>query len=156
MTRCRDFLMAIQWARLHLQCRAGSFNPGRGAGVPHALQPKKQNINQKQYCNKFNKGLKNGPHQKKKKSILKKYLYLVSIYFSLKINSSLLCLLQWVNMSTCLWWVHSFGQNPRKFWRQNWTCLELSYCVFQMICYTFPGRGGARGSDAASLVFKII
>ena len=28
---------------------------------------KKQNIKQKQYCNKFNQDFKNGPHQKKKK-----------------------------------------------------------------------------------------
>ena len=32
--------------------------PGWGARVPHALQPKDQNIKQKQYCNKFNKTLK--------------------------------------------------------------------------------------------------
>ena len=31
---------------------------------------KKQNVKQKQYCNKFYKDFKNGPHQKK--SILKK------------------------------------------------------------------------------------
>ena len=44
--------------------------PGRGAGIPHASGPKNQNVEQKQYCNKFNKDLKkNGPHQKK---ILKK------------------------------------------------------------------------------------
>ena len=30
------------------------------------LQPKSQNIKQKQYCNKFNKDFKNGPHLKKK------------------------------------------------------------------------------------------
>ena len=36
-----------------------------GSWGSYALQPKKQKINQKQYCNKFNKGLKNGPHQKK-------------------------------------------------------------------------------------------
>ena len=29
--------------------------PGWGAKIPHALQPKNQNIKQKQYCNKFNK-----------------------------------------------------------------------------------------------------
>ena len=29
--------------------------PGWGAKVPHALGSKKQNIKQKQYCNKFNK-----------------------------------------------------------------------------------------------------
>ena len=39
--------------------------PGRGAEIPHALRPKNQNIKQKQYCNRFNKDFKNGPHQKK-------------------------------------------------------------------------------------------
>ena len=29
--------------------------PGWGAEMPHASQPKNQNIQQKQYCNKFNK-----------------------------------------------------------------------------------------------------
>ena len=29
--------------------------PGGRAKIPHALQPKNQNIKQKQYCNKFNK-----------------------------------------------------------------------------------------------------
>ena len=42
--------------------------PGWGAKIPHAAQPKNQNIKQKQYCNKFNKDFKNGPHQKKKKT----------------------------------------------------------------------------------------
>ena len=40
--------------------------PDQGAKIPHALRPKHQNIKQKQYCNKFNKDFKNGPHQKKK------------------------------------------------------------------------------------------
>ena len=35
-----------------------------------SLGQKNQNIRQKQYCNKFNKDFKNGPHQNKK--ILKK------------------------------------------------------------------------------------
>ena len=39
--------------------------PGWGARIPHASRPKNQNIKQKQYCNKFNKDFKNGPHQKK-------------------------------------------------------------------------------------------
>ena len=39
--------------------------PGWGAKIPHASWPKNQNIKQKQYCNKFNKDLKKGPHQKK-------------------------------------------------------------------------------------------
>ena len=32
--------------------------PGHGAKMPYALGPKKQNIKQKQYCNKLNKALK--------------------------------------------------------------------------------------------------
>ena len=32
--------------------------PGQGAKIPHALQPKNQNIKQKQQCNKFNKDKK--------------------------------------------------------------------------------------------------
>ena len=43
--------------------------PGQAAMIPHASWPKNQNIKQKQYCNKFNKENKNGPHQK---NILKK------------------------------------------------------------------------------------
>ena len=35
-----------------------------GAKTPHASWPKNQNITQKQYCNKFNKDFKKGPHQK--------------------------------------------------------------------------------------------
>ena len=32
---------------------------GQGVKIPHASGPKKQNIKQKQYCNKFKKTLKN-------------------------------------------------------------------------------------------------
>ena len=42
---------------------AGSI-AGQGAKIPRALRPKNQSIKQKQYCNKFNKDFKNGPHQK--------------------------------------------------------------------------------------------
>ena len=42
---------------------AGSI-PSRGAKIPHGSGPKNQNIKQKEYCNKFNKDFKNGPHQK--------------------------------------------------------------------------------------------
>ena len=39
--------------------------PGQGAKIRHASQPKKkQNIKWKQYCDKFNKNFKDGPHQK--------------------------------------------------------------------------------------------
>ena len=60
---------------------AGSI-PGQGAKIPHASWPKSQNIKkQKQYCNKFNKDLKNGPHQKnlKKKS---PHVIIISILFT--------------------------------------------------------------------------
>ena len=40
--------------------------PGQGAKILRASWPKNQNIKQKQYCNKFNKDFKNGPHQHKK------------------------------------------------------------------------------------------
>ena len=36
--------------------------PGQGAKIPHSSGPKNQNIIQKQYCNKFNKDFKTGPH----------------------------------------------------------------------------------------------
>ena len=35
--------------------------PGWGGKISHASQPKNQNLEQKQYCNKFNKDFKNGP-----------------------------------------------------------------------------------------------
>ena len=38
--------------------------PGQGAKIPHASRPKNQNVKQKQYCKKFKKDFKNGPHQK--------------------------------------------------------------------------------------------
>ena len=41
----------------------GSF-PGWGTKIPHASWTKNKYIKQKQYCNKFNKDFKNGPHRK--------------------------------------------------------------------------------------------
>ena len=35
--------------------------PGQGAKILHASWPEKQNVKQKQYCNKFNKDFKNSP-----------------------------------------------------------------------------------------------
>ena len=58
--------------------------PGQGAKTPPALQPKKkkQNIKQKQYCNKFNKkDFKNGPYKK----VFKKCLKINKIYIFLKV-----------------------------------------------------------------------
>ena len=39
--------------------------PGQGARILHASWPEKQNVIQKQYCNKFNKDFKNSLHKKK-------------------------------------------------------------------------------------------
>ena len=66
--------LAVQWLRfcLPMQGSASSI-PGQGAEISHASCPRKtkQNIKRKQYCNKFKKGFKKGPHQKKKKSFKK-------------------------------------------------------------------------------------
>ena len=43
--------------------------PGQGAKIPHASWPKSQNIKQKKYCNKFNKGLKMIHHRKILKNV---------------------------------------------------------------------------------------
>ena len=58
--------LVLQWLGVYLPMQGGvGWIPGWGAKIPHALRPKKQNIKQKQkqYCNKFNKNLKNGPHK---------------------------------------------------------------------------------------------
>ena len=55
--------------------------PSWGAKVPHALWPKNQNIKQKQYCNKFKKDLKNGPHQTKTKTKTKPCCFSYCHYF---------------------------------------------------------------------------
>ena len=38
------------------------LNPDQEAKTLHASQPRNQNIKQKQYCSKFNKDFKSGPH----------------------------------------------------------------------------------------------
>ena len=62
----------IQWLRLPMKSSSAAgvgLIPGGGAQIPPAsLLPKKQKIKQKQYCKKFNKDLKNGPHEKNLKS----------------------------------------------------------------------------------------
>ena len=47
---------------------AGSI-PGQGTKIAHASGPKKQNIQQKQYCNKFNKDFNNETKLKRQKEI---------------------------------------------------------------------------------------
>ena len=42
--------------------RSAGLISGKGAGIPHVSCPKGQEVGQKQYCNKFNKDFRNGPH----------------------------------------------------------------------------------------------
>ena len=71
-----ELRLRIQWNLLEklgkvetLPSNAGGLGsiPGQGVKIPDASWPGNQNIQQKQCCNKFNKGFKNRPHQKKKK-----------------------------------------------------------------------------------------
>ena len=64
--------LVVQGLRPRLPVLRCGFDPGRGAEIPHASQPKNQNIQQKQYCNKINKGFKNDPHLSVYLSIYKK------------------------------------------------------------------------------------
>ena len=48
------------------------MTPGQRAKIPHAYQPKNQNIKQKQYCTKLNEDFLNGLNPKKKKTKQKK------------------------------------------------------------------------------------
>ena len=58
--------LVVHWLQLHAFTAEGPGSiPGWGAKILYALRPKNQNIRQKQYCNKFSKDFKNGPHQKK-------------------------------------------------------------------------------------------
>ena len=59
--------LAVQWLRLCLPVQGVWVQSLVGelrSHMPHSQ--KYQSIEQKQYCNKFNKDFKNGPHQKKK------------------------------------------------------------------------------------------
>ena len=61
--------MGLPWKSSGSPSNAGGegLTPGQRAKIPHAYQPKNQNIKQKQYCTKFNEDFLNGLHQKKKK-----------------------------------------------------------------------------------------
>ena len=49
---------------LSSNARGVGLTSGWGAKIPHALQPKNQNIKQKKYCNTFNKDFKFGAYKK--------------------------------------------------------------------------------------------
>ena len=55
--------------------------PGWRAKTVHTSGPKNQNIKQKQYCKKFHKDFKNGPHLKSFKKKKKKPIHSVSTMF---------------------------------------------------------------------------
>ena len=56
--------------------------PDQGTKIPHASWPESQNIKQRQYCNRFNKDFKNGPHQKKfLERATKKFLILPWLFY---------------------------------------------------------------------------
>ena len=58
--------LAVQWLRLCLPMQGVQVQSLVGElRSPMPRGQKNQNIKQKQYCNKFNKDFKNGPHQKK-------------------------------------------------------------------------------------------
>ena len=66
--------MEVQWLKIHLPMQGVWVRSLVRKPRSHILLGKKtkQNIEQKQYCNKFNKAVKNGPNLKKKKNF-KKY-----------------------------------------------------------------------------------
>ena len=55
----------VQGLRPPSNARSADLIPGWGGKVPYALWPKNQNIKQKQYCNEFNKDLKENSNFKK-------------------------------------------------------------------------------------------
>ena len=67
-------MMGLPWKSSGSSSNAGGegLTPGQRAKIPHAYQPKNQNIKQKQYCTKFNEEFLNGLHPKKKKQNKKK------------------------------------------------------------------------------------
>ena len=50
--------LVVQLLRLYLPMQGMWVDPWRGAKISHASGLKNQNIEQKQYCSKFNKTLK--------------------------------------------------------------------------------------------------
>ena len=120
-------------------CKAGGAGliPGRGAKIPHASRPKDRNIKQKQYCNKFNKDFKNGPHQKKISFLKKrpwKIIFLICKRLLIKILTILFTFsfnsyrrrwpLQQGMLSPYILGLPLWSQPPEASWL--WLCLYLS------------------------------
>ena len=65
LSHFQDFPSGPVFKTLPSSSGGAGANPGGGAEMPPALQPKtnQRNVTKpKQNCNKFNKDLKNGPH----------------------------------------------------------------------------------------------
>ena len=60
----KELRQGLPWLRLGASNAKGTgLIPDWGTKVPHAFgQKNPKNVKQKQYCNKFSKDLKNGPH----------------------------------------------------------------------------------------------
>ena len=56
---------------LHSYCRGCGIDALSGSQDPTCLAAENQNAKWKQYCNKFNKGFKNGPHKKIQLNVFK-------------------------------------------------------------------------------------
>ena len=90
--------------------------PRQWAKIPHASWPENQKIRQKQYCNKFNKDYKYGPHQKKKKKNSRESDFFThiparlsppfSVFLFSFINSSVAQCLTWMQ-ERHIWTMHS-------------------------------------------------
>ena len=63
-SHCRDFPGGLVVKTSPSNAGDASSKPGLGAKIPHASLSKKQNVKQKQCCNKFNKEFKHRAHQK--------------------------------------------------------------------------------------------
>ena len=57
--------------------------PGQGAKMLHASGPKNQNMEQKQYCNKFNKDFKKNGDIKKKNPL---HLHIALSFFKVRLH----------------------------------------------------------------------
>ena len=56
---------------LHFHCSGCGIDAWSRSQDPTCLTAKNQNIEWKQYCNKFNKGFKNDPHKKIQLNVFK-------------------------------------------------------------------------------------
>ena len=142
----------LWWSSLVLHLSMQHVLPGWGAKTSHALWPKKQNIEQKQNCSKFNKDFKNGPHPLKKK-IFKKVLdkTVKKIIHFIKCQSLRVCVFNILHEETpsyhvCLvkkLWFHSELRGPLLSWytiftwKNNHRPTIIQTWVFWKIFYFF-------------------